>query len=38
MEDLQPISKRDYGKKCSSRKGILLINSFIMILTPLCDE
>ncbi len=38
INQLKPITKKDYGKKCSSKKGILLINSFLMILLPLCDE
>lgn len=37
IEMLNPITKKDYGKKCCSKKGILLINSFLVILLPLCD-
>jgi len=37
IEMLIPITKKDYGKKCCSKKGILLINSFLVILLPLCD-
>ena len=38
VNQLKPITLKDFGKKCASQKGILLINSFLMILLPLCDE
>lgn len=38
MENLSPITKKDYGKKCCSKKGILLVNSFLVILLPLCED
>jgi hypothetical protein len=37
MEGLIGVGKKDYGKKCCSKKGILLVNSFLVILMPLCE-
>jgi hypothetical protein len=38
IEMLNPVTNKDYGKKCCSKKGILLINSFLVILLPLCED
>lgn len=37
LDMLNPIKPGEYGKKCCSQKGILLINAFAIILDPLCD-
>lgn len=38
MSELNPLGADDFGKKCASNKGIILINSFTLILSCLCDE
>jgi hypothetical protein len=38
MQMLPTIKEGEYGKKCCSKKGILLINAFVIILEPLCDD
>lgn len=38
LSNLRPISKDDFGKKCATCKGIILVNSFLLILGTVCDE
>lgn len=33
---LRPIGKEDFGKKCATVKGIILVNAFQLILERLC--
>jgi hypothetical protein len=35
---LRPISREDFGKKCATVKGIILVNAFQLILERLCEE
>lgn len=37
LSNLKPISKDDFGKKCATCKGIILVNSFLLILETVCD-
>lgn len=34
---LRPINKEDFGKKCATVKGIILVNAFQLILERLCE-
>ena len=35
---MKQINKDDFGIKCATCKGIILVNSFILILSTLCDD
>lgn len=35
---LKRVGKEDFGKKCASVKGIILVNAFQLILECLCEE
>jgi hypothetical protein len=38
LGNLKQITKEDFGIKCATCKGIILVNSFVLILSTLCDE
>lgn len=38
IDRLNAVGKQDYGKRCCSRKGVLLVNSLLVVLLPLCDD
>jgi hypothetical protein len=38
LANLRQIGKEDFGCKVATCKGIILVNSFVLILTTLCDE